>query len=150
MRRELRVFEYLFPAPSTSSTTFISNPTSLPSPTATKPDRRANNAEFLLEYIIAILKMVDIQGPTGQAIEMLKEFLGREHAKLFLHELRQWLRSPYEKVEVWDGSVQYEVSGKRRAGYGEAARPGEGGGFEDEDGNQGGWDQRYSPNRHST
>lgn len=82
--------------------------------------------------------MVDIQGPSGQAIEMLKEFLGREHAKLFLHELRQWLRSPYEKVEEWDGSVQYEVSGQRGAGYGEAARPGEGVGFEDEDGDQGG------------
>ncbi|HEX3018295.1 MAG TPA: hypothetical protein VHP31_10665, partial [Caproicibacter sp.] len=46
--------------------------------------RRANNAEFLLEYIVAILKTVDVQGPTGQAEEMLQEFLGREHARLFL------------------------------------------------------------------
>ncbi|KAI9846542.1 MAG: hypothetical protein M1830_007448, partial [Pleopsidium flavum] len=34
-----------------------------------------NNAEFLLEYIIAILKTVDIQGSGGQAEEMLRDFL---------------------------------------------------------------------------
>ena len=126
IRRELRVFEYLYPALSTSTS---NSPSTSPSSTTTtaQPDRRATNAEFLLEYIIAILKTVDIQGPTGQAVEMLKEFLGREHATLFLHELRQWLRSPYEKVEEWDRNVQYGVSGKRRAGYGEGVRPGESG-----------------------
>ena len=65
------------------------------------------NSEFLLEYIIAILRTVDLYGPAGQAEEMLQEFLGREHAKLFLHELNAWLRSPYAKIEDWDRMVQY-------------------------------------------
>lgn len=68
---------------------------------------------------------MDIQGPRGQAIEMVKEFLGREHATLFLHELRQWLRSPHEKVEEWDRNVQYAVHAKNTGGYEEAARLGE-------------------------
>lgn len=148
IRRELRVFEYLYPASTTSASTTTSSSSDLP--TSAKPDRRANNAEFLLEYIIAILKTVVIQGSTGQAIEMLKEFLGRGHATLFLHELRQWLRSPYEKVEEWDMDVQYSVSGKGMAGYNEAARPGKGGEVEDVDKGGRKGEQRYSPYGHSS
>ncbi|KAG6016866.1 hypothetical protein E4U43_002878 [Claviceps pusilla] len=70
--------------------------------------RRAMNAEFLLEYIVAILKSVDIMGSGGQAEEMLSEFLGRDNTRLFLHELRAWLRSPYTKLEDWDRAVQYD------------------------------------------
>lgn len=69
--------------------------------------RRANNAEFLLEYIIAILKTVDIKGSGGQAEDMLQEFLGRDNTRLFLHELKAWLRSPYTSLEDWDRNVQY-------------------------------------------
>ena len=69
--------------------------------------RRASNAEFLHEYILAILKTVDIKGSQGQAEEMLSGFLGRENAQLFLHELRAWLRSPYTDLESWDKHVQY-------------------------------------------
>lgn len=38
---------------------------------------------------------------------MLQEFLGRDSARLFLHELGAWLRSPYTKLEDWDRHVQY-------------------------------------------
>jgi len=69
--------------------------------------RKINNAEFLLEYIIAILKTVDLKGSGGQAEEMLQEFLGRENARLFLHELNAWLRSPYNSLDDWDRHVQY-------------------------------------------
>ena len=97
IRRELQVFEFLSPnagvATSSGST-----------------DRRANNAEFLLEYIVAILKSVDIQGSGGEAEEMLRDFLGREKTRLFLHELRAWLRSPYTSLEDWDRHVQYSDS----------------------------------------
>ena len=55
MRRELQVFGFLNPDYSSTSR-----------------DRRANNAEFLLEYIVAILKTVDIQGSGGQAEVSLK------------------------------------------------------------------------------
>lgn len=74
--------------------------------------RRANNAEFLLEYIIGIMKTVDLKGSGGHAEELLKEFLGRDDAKLFLHELRAWLRSPYVALEDWDRNVQYSEDKK--------------------------------------
>ena len=56
---------------------------------------------------MAILKTVDIQGSGGQAEDLLQEFLGRENTRLFLHELRAWLRSPYITLEDWDRNVQY-------------------------------------------
>jgi hypothetical protein len=94
LRRELQVFEFLSPdAPSGA-------------------DRRANNAEFLLEYIVAILKTVDIQGSAGQAEDLIQEFLGRDNTRLLLHEIRAWLRSPYTNLEDWDRNVQYNTVGK--------------------------------------
>ena len=100
IRRELQVFEFLTPDNSSGS------------------DRRANNAEFLLEYVVAILKTVDTQGSGGQAEDMLQEFLGRENTRLFLHEMRAWLRSPYTSLDDWDRHVQYNEApiGKVRSG----------------------------------
>ncbi|KAJ0426284.1 RING finger domain protein [Aspergillus carlsbadensis] len=101
IRRELQVFEFL-------------NPEAQSEPQITRPgqqrleSRRGNNAEFLLEYIIAILRTVDIKGSAGQAEELLRDFLGRENASLFLHELQAWLRSPFTSLEDWDRNVQYE------------------------------------------
>ena len=92
IRRELQVFQYLNAEGNSSE-----NGTS----------KRANNAEFLLEYIIAILKTVHIKGSSGQAEEMLQDFLGRDDARLFLHELQAWLRSPYTELSDWDRRVQY-------------------------------------------
>ena len=91
IRRELQVFEFL-----QSNSLEAENVT-----------RRANNAEFLLKYIIAILKTVDIKGSGDQTEEMLQKFLGRADTRLFLHELRAWLRSPYTSLEDWDRHVQY-------------------------------------------
>lgn len=97
IRRELQVFEFL----------------DLGGAKDDGVTRRANNAEFLLEYIIAILKSVDVKGSGGQAEDMLQEFLGRDNTRLFLHELRAWLRSPYLLLEDWDRNVQYsEDAGK--------------------------------------
>ncbi|KAH8819554.1 RING finger domain protein [Xylogone sp. PMI_703] len=115
IRRELQVFEFLSPGVSSST-----NPAS--------NDRRGSNAEFLLEYIIAILKTVDIQGSNGQAEDMLQEFLGRDNTRLFLHELRAWLRSPYNSLHDWDRNVQYNETGLRKceAGPSSARRTEEG------------------------
>lgn len=77
--------------------------------------RRANNAEFLLEYIIGIMKTVNLKGSGGHAEELLKDFLGTDDAKLFLHELRAWLRSPYVALEDWDRHVQYSDERKPTA-----------------------------------
>jgi len=73
----------------------------------TPGDIRATNTEYLLEFIIAILKAVDIKDSSGQAEELVKEFLGRDNARLFLHELEAWLRSPYIDLKDWDREVQY-------------------------------------------
>ncbi|MCJ1246633.1 hypothetical protein MMC30_003842 [Trapelia coarctata] len=109
IRRELQVFGFLNPSSGTEGG----------EEGGATPTRRANNAEFLLEYIIAILKTVDIKGSGGQAEDMLQEFLGRENTRLFLHELRAWLRSPHLSLEAWDRNVQYnKVDGVvGRAGY---------------------------------
>ncbi|KFY20743.1 hypothetical protein V491_03464, partial [Pseudogymnoascus sp. VKM F-3775] len=107
IRRELRVFAFLHPTDTEEG--------------GGRPTRRADNAEFLLEYIMAVLKTVDVQGAAGQAEELLREFLGREHARLFLHEVRAWLRSPYARLEDWDRNVQYAVPVK----VGEGGRDGE-------------------------
>lgn len=94
IRRELGVFDFLSPS----------------SPDFGRRDRRATNAEYLLEYIVAILKSIDLKGSAGQAEELLSDYLGRENTRLFLHELESWLRSPFESLREWDQATQYAVS----------------------------------------
>jgi hypothetical protein len=92
IRRELRIFTFLnpdTPGPSINAVT------------------TSNNAEFLLSYIVSILKMVEIKASNGHGENLLTEFLGRDNSRLFLHELQTWLRSPYTKLEEWDQDVQY-------------------------------------------
>ncbi|KUL84601.1 hypothetical protein ZTR_08728 [Talaromyces verruculosus] len=104
IRRELQVFEFLNP----DGTEAEEQPAGRPRPGEQRlQNRRANNAEFLLEYVIAILRTVDIKGSAGQAEELLQEFIGRANARLFLHELNSWLRSPYNSLQEWDRHVQY-------------------------------------------
>ena len=91
IRRELQVFDHLTSNSGESEAAM----------------RRSNNAGFLLEYIVAILKTIDIKGSGGQAEEMLQDFLGKDNTRLFLHELSAWLRSPYTSLEDWDRHVQY-------------------------------------------
>ncbi|CAG8374071.1 unnamed protein product [Penicillium salamii] len=107
IRRELRVFAFLNPESEEEERT----PQQVSRPgTERLENRRANNAEFLLEYVIAILRTVDLKGSAGQAEELLREFIGRENACLFLHELQAWLRSPYQSLDDWDRHVQYANS----------------------------------------
>lgn len=102
IRRELSVFDFL--GPDSSSTSSSSSSSS-----AAAETRRANNADFLLEYIISILKSIDLKGSSGQAEDLLSDFLGRDNARLFIHELQAWLRSPYERLADWDRNVQYAI-----------------------------------------
>lgn len=97
LRRELRVFRFLYTEPTDDS------------PRDHGPVRRCRpcKAEYLLEYIIAILKSIDMQGSAGQAEEIIQEFLGRDNTRLFLHELRVWLRSFCKSLGEWDRVVQY-------------------------------------------
>lgn len=138
IRRELQVFEFLSPdGPSVNRGDPVTN-------------RRANNAEFLLEYIIAILKTVDTQGSGGQAEEMLQEFLGRENTKLFLHELRSWLRSPYNSLEDWDRAVQYDESRETKGRAGDAIKERGGDYYRPTRPSHNRREQRFSPYRRPT
>ncbi|KAL6709563.1 hypothetical protein ACN47E_001498 [Coniothyrium glycines] len=92
IRRELRVFTFLYVDAGPPDCTGLS---------------ASSNAEFLLSYIVSILKMVEIKSSNGHAENLLSEYLGRDNARQFLHELHSWLRSPYTKVEEWDEEVQY-------------------------------------------
>lgn len=92
IRRELRVFTFLYAEDGQS---------------ASGGATTSSNAEFLLSYVVSILKMVDTKASNGHAENLLAEFLGRDNARLFLHELTAWLRSPFGKVEEWDEEVQY-------------------------------------------
>ncbi len=103
IRRELQVFDFLNPDLSTTDTSSTNYQRQ-------NVRKRANNAEFLLSYIVAIVRTVDIKGSSGRAEEMLQEFLGEDNARLFLHELGAWLRSPYTALEDWDRNVQYGQS----------------------------------------
>ncbi|KAH6606069.1 hypothetical protein Trco_005222 [Trichoderma cornu-damae] len=106
IRRELQVF--LFLAACESGSTSAVSRSGNADEEAARARRREDNAEFLLEYTVAILRIVDIMGSAGQAVDMLSEFIGRDNARLFLHELRSWLRSPFTKLEDWDRAVQYD------------------------------------------
>ncbi|OAA77312.1 Zinc finger, RING/FYVE/PHD-type [Akanthomyces lecanii RCEF 1005] len=106
IRRELRVFTFLTanraPPPTPPSGHALAA-AAAPPPLR----RRAPSTEFLLEFIVSMLKSVEMMGNRGAAQNTLADYLGREFARLFLHELRSWLRSPYTSLEEWDRAVQY-------------------------------------------
>ncbi|CAK3967390.1 ring finger domain [Lecanosticta acicola] len=83
LRRELQIFSFL-----------DANP-------------RGGNRDFLVEYIVAILKTNELRGADGKTEELLKDVLGLENTRQLLHELEAWLRSPYVHLRDWDGHVQY-------------------------------------------
>ncbi|KAL2752122.1 hypothetical protein ACRALDRAFT_1066192, partial [Sodiomyces alcalophilus JCM 7366] len=114
LRRELRVFAFLTRDDDDDGDSDIagsSNRHEIDNPVRR---RRANNLEFLLEYIVAILKTVDMMGSMGVAEELIRDFIGRENTPLLLHELRAWLRSPYTSLDNWDRAVQYPPLERRR------------------------------------
>ncbi|KAF5861613.1 hypothetical protein ETB97_012779 [Aspergillus alliaceus] len=112
IRRELQAFDFLHPPETGSSQSSVTRPGA-----ARLESRRGSNAEFLLEYIVAILRTVDIKGSAGQAELLLQDFLGRDNACLFLHELQAWLRSPYTSLSDWDRNVQYEDPSRRTTSH---------------------------------
>ncbi|KAL1968204.1 hypothetical protein VTN77DRAFT_2039 [Rasamsonia byssochlamydoides] len=124
IRRELQVFEFLNPDGGEDGSRERTVERGRPGEQRLA-SRRANNAEFLLEYIIAILRTVDIKGSAGQAEDLLQEFIGRANARLFLHELQSWLRSPYTSLQDWDRHVQYEDTVPRVVSPGGRGRDGQ-------------------------
>jgi hypothetical protein len=119
MRRELQAFETLPFDPlqrSFQDTVALTSRRSRRQPEQSQqqpsqmPSRqqRFHNAEFLLEYVVAVLRSVDIQ--SFEAEEMFRDYFGQSYTRLFLHELRAWLRSPFKTLEEWDRAVQYDAS----------------------------------------
>lgn len=88
IRRELQVFPFLDSGP-------------------------GNRQDFLIEYIVAILRNHELRGAEGEVEELLKDFLGRDNARQLLHELEAWLRSPFATLREWDEHVQYKDDGSR-------------------------------------
>lgn len=74
-------------------------------------DFNHQTVEFLITYIGSILRTVELKHSSGKAQELLSEFLGTDHARLFCHELESWLRSPFQRLQDWDRWVQYPQSG---------------------------------------
>lgn len=107
LRRELQVFEFLSSASDEDTRPVAVGSAGGGASNDRRAQRRLANVEFVLEYIISILKTVDTQGSMGQAEALITPFLGREHTQLLLHELRAFLRSPYITLESWDRNVQY-------------------------------------------
>jgi hypothetical protein len=68
---------------------------------------RGGTKHYLMEYVVAMLKTNELKDASGHAEDLVAEFLGRDNARLLLHELEAWLRSPYARVEEWDEHVQY-------------------------------------------
>lgn len=102
IRRELQAFT--FPYGSGFGESHATSVTAVGVP----PPSYAGNPEFLLEYIIAILRTVDIRGAAGHAETLLCSYFGGpDNTRLFLHELNSFLRSPFSDLRQWDEAVQY-------------------------------------------
>nr|POE93201.1 putative ring finger protein c16g5.03 [Quercus suber] len=71
------------------------------------PAMRISGRQYLVEYIVAVLKIHHPKGADGQAQELLVQSLGRANATHLLHELTSWLRSPFTRLMDWDEVIQY-------------------------------------------
>lgn len=67
-----------------------------------------DNVEFMLQYIVeGVLTRLDIQAPG--TLKLVGDYVGTDTARVLLHELRTFLRSPYEDLRSFDRSmlIQY-------------------------------------------
>ncbi|KAF4556135.1 Zinc finger C3HC4 type domain-containing protein [Elsinoe fawcettii] len=80
--------------------------------------------EFVLEYIVGMLRKLELKGADGAMENLVAEVLGREGARLLLHELGAWLESSFERLEEWDRVVQYADAEIMRMGTGRGGAAG--------------------------
>ncbi|WWC87479.1 uncharacterized protein L201_002368 [Kwoniella dendrophila CBS 6074] len=68
--------------------------------------------EFLITYIISLLKIIDIR--SEPAIRLLTDYLNLNQefpnnpTEHFSHELYSFLRSPFKDLRKWDEAIQYD------------------------------------------
>jgi len=63
--------------------------------------------EWVVEYIIGMLCRLEIKGTDGQLERLVGEILGKNSAKVLIHDLQSWLSGSWTKLEDWDRVVQY-------------------------------------------
>ncbi|KAF2219422.1 RING finger domain protein, partial [Elsinoe ampelina] len=63
--------------------------------------------EFVLEYIVGMLRKLEVKGADGAMENLVAEVLGRDGARVLLHEIKAWLESSFDRLEDWDRAVQY-------------------------------------------
>ncbi|KAJ9624141.1 hypothetical protein H2203_005591 [Taxawa tesnikishii (nom. ined.)] len=102
LARRRRVYAQSYTPPTWAQTEYPNTATSHP-----KHSQRRRNSNPALGASSGANCKLEPKDSSGAAEELMQEFLGRENARLFLHELEQWLRSPYENLEDWDRHVQY-------------------------------------------
>ncbi|KAK9460101.1 uncharacterized protein V1516DRAFT_486336 [Lipomyces oligophaga] len=105
IRRELCVFPVLFdPQNPVLREYFLATSTS-------------REIEFVTAYTLHIFGHIDVQTAQGHltAVAALAEYLGSQHAKLYVHEVCQFARSPCSSVFEYDRLAQY-VFGEREYG----------------------------------
>lgn len=57
--------------------------------------------------VMSMLRRFDVMGRATQMEDIIHDQLGRRRARLFIRELRSWIRSPYTTLEEWDSAVRY-------------------------------------------
>ncbi|RDA91839.1 hypothetical protein CP533_3664 [Ophiocordyceps camponoti-saundersi (nom. inval.)] len=70
-------------------------------------ERRRLSVERLVSHMVYLLGHFEIRGSDGHLEDLVTNHLGRENARLLLHELQSFLRSPFESLREWDLHVQY-------------------------------------------
>ncbi|KAK9457884.1 hypothetical protein V1511DRAFT_491134 [Dipodascopsis uninucleata] len=67
--------------------------------------------EFLIEYLVNLLSFIDMKSIRGAEFlnKVVSEHLGADNGSIFLHELYNFLRSPFLSVEDYDKHVRYII-----------------------------------------
>ncbi|PHH68075.1 hypothetical protein CDD82_861 [Ophiocordyceps australis] len=103
LRRDLRAFSWLTTPDMDQDSVWPANS----SPTGAQRPRLA--LEKLVSHIMRLLLVFEIRGSDGHLEDHLVTHLGRANARLFIHELHSFLRSPCHRVEDWDRMVRYDT-----------------------------------------
>ncbi|KAJ8061500.1 hypothetical protein OCU04_009315 [Sclerotinia nivalis] len=61
---------------------------------------------FVLDRVVDLLKRYDLRDKAVEIEQATEEYLN-EHARLFLHELRAWIESPFETLDQWHRNAKY-------------------------------------------
>ncbi|PHH62049.1 hypothetical protein CDD81_7605 [Ophiocordyceps australis] len=106
LRRDLRAFSWLT-TPDTDEDSAWPIDSSPAPPSGAQRPRLA--LEKLVSHIMRLLLVFEIRGSDGHLEDDLATHLGRANAKLFIHELHSFLRSPCHRIEDWDRMVRYDT-----------------------------------------